>query len=634
MLVLGYTFFDENSTSTQSESVANIKLLSQFTVQVELIDQSADISLHVLGVSTLSLPEDYFEIIGVNNTTYKTVSVITSPGIYTFPISGVQKIRMVSDSPVGGFKVVGNIANSDAKATPIVPTGNINITTTNTVDVTKYATAKVVDSNLKASNIAKGVNILGITGSYEGGITPSGTYKINQNGVYDITDYANVNVAVPQSSQIVNRIKAGVNFVNRFGNVIEVWTPEEISSKTNLPAIPNDGSISWNWTISEIKQYASTYPKSAITVGTFVEAPNSNTWLYISVKEGRMSPSISFAVNGSATIDWGDQTTTSVTGSSLSTLITQKHTYAEPGVYFIEIQCSDEMAFIGSSTYGSTIVWANSQSSLANRVYQNSLLYVYIGDAVTSISAYAFAQCGSLMNIFIHDGIESIDTNAFLKCMSLEYMTWPRITSIPTNAFNGCGMLQSISVSPTVLSIGQTAFVDCSSMLDVVIPIGSTTIGTGAFSRCYALKYIAVPSTVTTIGESAFYKCVAISQIDFDASIVDINQYTFNICTSLSVFNNASNYRTMNTDAFNECVSLSSFIIPSSTVTIERGVFVNCSGLGFIKFEGTTPPAVTNSAVWTGVPKDCKILVPAGTLSSYTSATNYPSSSEYTYEEY
>ena len=53
------------------------------------------------------------------------------------------------------------------------PTGNINITNMNTVDVTNYATAKVVDSDLIASNIKSGVNILGVTGTLESVILPS-----------------------------------------------------------------------------------------------------------------------------------------------------------------------------------------------------------------------------------------------------------------------------------------------------------------------------------------------------------------------------------------------------------------------------------------------------------------------------
>lgn len=49
----------------------------------------------------------------------------------------------------------------------ITPTGNINITNTSSTDVTNYATAQVVDANLIAGNIKNGVSILGINGSYD-----------------------------------------------------------------------------------------------------------------------------------------------------------------------------------------------------------------------------------------------------------------------------------------------------------------------------------------------------------------------------------------------------------------------------------------------------------------------------------
>jgi hypothetical protein len=47
--------------------------------------------------------------------------------------------------------------------------GNKQITTTEQVNVTEFATAQVVDVNLVAGNIKKDVTILGILGTLEGG---------------------------------------------------------------------------------------------------------------------------------------------------------------------------------------------------------------------------------------------------------------------------------------------------------------------------------------------------------------------------------------------------------------------------------------------------------------------------------
>ena len=54
-------------------------------------------------------------------------------------------------------------------ATGITPTGKKEITDTNETDVTAFAFAQVVDSNLKAENIKEGVSILGILGSLASG---------------------------------------------------------------------------------------------------------------------------------------------------------------------------------------------------------------------------------------------------------------------------------------------------------------------------------------------------------------------------------------------------------------------------------------------------------------------------------
>ena len=139
---------------------------------------------------------------------------------------------------------------------------------------------------------------------------------------------------------------------------------------------------------------------------------------------------------------------------------------------------------------------------------------------------------------------------------------------------------------------------------------GVTSIGNSAFNTCYSLLSITIPDSVTSIGESAFSNCISLSSITIPGGVTSIGK-----------------------SAFGYCHSLSSITIPGSVTSIGRSAFQNCYGVARLYFLRTTPPSVSNSNTFSNIPTDCVIHVPVGSLSAYTSATNYPSSSTYTYVE-
>lgn len=87
------------------------------------------------------------------------------------------------------------------------------------------------------------------------------------------------------------------------------------------------------------------------------------------------------------------------------------------------------------------------------------------------------------------------------------------------------------------------------------------------------------------------------------------------------------------TSTLKGCTSLRRFNVVSTVTSIAAEALSGCSGLRELHFYPQTPPAIANANAFTSLSTSCKIFVPEGTLEAYTTATNYPSSETYTYEE-
>ncbi len=185
------------------------------------------------------------------------------------------------------------------------------------------------------------------------------------------------------------------------------------------------------------------------------------------------------------------------------------------------------------------------------------------------------------------------------------------VTSIGNYAFSRCYALQDITIPNNVTNIGTNAFSNCIVLQNVIIPTGLVTIGSYTFDNCRSLQNVVIPCTTTNIENSAFNNCTILYNIIIPNSIINIKLYAFNGCTTLQ-----------------------SVIIPNNVTSIGSNAFNACFSLREVYFTPTTPPTVSNSSAWQNVQTSCIIYIPFVSSIEYLTATNYPSTSTYTYIGY
>lgn len=184
------------------------------------------------------------------------------------------------------------------------------------------------------------------------------------------------------------------------------------------------------------------------------------------------------------------------------------------------------------------------------------------------------------------------------------------------------GAIKAVRFGAHISILNGYAFNKCAGLSSVVMPNG-LNIGTHAFDGCSALKAIVLPLRMQS-GSYAFYNCTSLSVVVSPMiSTTFGNNYLFYNCVSLASMFFPKFTTIINNSMFDSCASLSAIVIPETVTNILANAFRACSSLAQLTFTSATPPTVSSANAFSGLPSDCIVYVPAGTLTDYQAASNY-----------
>ena len=335
-----------------------------------------------------------------------------------------------------------------------------------------------------------------------GGVKPSGTLEISENGVYDVYSYASASVDVhPSASLSETYISNGnYNITGEFnGGVItvDVPAPQFITETLNVSANgtynPGEGVDGYSQVVVDVPQSVTGYTEKDVTENNFglTNLNNSASFVYSGVFSENNQLQTVYLPNCVTVNNWAFAYCRNLTSVNLPICTT----------------------FSGNNQF----------------YYNESLSQIYV-PLLKNVPNNAFGECSNLRSIDLPEATY-IDGSAFFKCSSLSQINIPKVSVISSYAFSGCNSLKSIYAPECISFSGGLQFNMCTELETVDFPILYSMSG-GTFNSCHKLVSVSMP-LLFGITNNTFAYCSALSELNLPLLYIFQSDHNFNYCSSL-----------------------------------------------------------------------------------------------------
>ena len=541
------------------------------------------------------------------------------------------KIKSNTNAVLEGVKVeaLGNIYYSDANGEvkikskngglfkfekggyiPFETTlGNITADTTN--DITLYIiptrTINIKDSSGNfitdvTVTDEKGYSFVCTTGSFtniSGTADNSITYTFTKSGYESKTQKFN-HITVNTTHNVFLENLYNINIYVKFTNgnpvknaTVTIGSESKLSDNTGLAQFGVvNGTYSYSVTYNVDTQSGSVTVNNSdvsVNIDSFEMSieelkpiPNGNLQMLV---EATMTTNTYIQIyngNGSV-IDWGDGTTSTISGSS-SAGKNMFHTYASVGLYQIEISKHSTITGINTdvdivSTGGITIValWTiGNNNNIVNLKFKNNTKLEIVGDDIfkNDITRTSFDEC-----FYGCSSLSSIPSGLFDNCTNVTSMRRAfygciKIEEIPSGLFDKCKKINSY----------YSCFYGCSGLISIPSGLFQNTTNSPSFDYC-------------------FYRCSKVVNIPDD--LFDYIGTPINHSFSSTFSNN---------------ISLLNGVIPAFVRFNIGYMYSNCGKLKYMIVKPTTPPTYSNTITGNST---FRVYVPDASVNTYKNASGW-----------